>query len=78
MATDIDLSEFVDAEFRKGPACWRESLPLTDEQEAKITAALDEPTITSVAIAKVLRAWGYELTGTTVARHRRGACGCGR
>lgn len=39
-------------------------------------AAIDDPLITSVAIAEDLTAAGYRVGNTTVNRHRRKVCYC--
>lgn len=75
-----DLSEFEAANSRAGALCAvpRESAKMTPEQRAKFTAALSSETIQAVAIAKVLKAWGFTMSGDAIRRHRRKACSCDR
>lgn len=74
---DIDLSEFEAQRGGSGPRCTMSRLGLDPEQQAKLTAALAS-TLPSSAISKVLRAWGHHVGESTVSRHRRGLCCCGR
>ena len=51
---------------------------LPKDEYAELLAALDDRSITSVAIAKVLTRRGIEITQNAVANHRRGRCACSR
>ena len=74
---DIDLSEFEAQVGRQGPKCAMSRLRLKPRQQLELTAAIERG-IPSSAISKVLRKWGYNVSDGTLARHRRGLCGCGR
>lgn len=51
---------------------------LEDSQREAMLAALDDKTIQTTAIAKVLESWtGRRWSASTVAYHRRGGCLCG-
>lgn len=57
---------------------------LSAEDRADVEAALDDPSINHVAIARVLTAAGHSTSEDPVSRHRRhlagldGGCSCGR
>lgn len=61
---------------KKGPVCTAclaiESM--SKEDRADLQAALDDPIYTSMGIARALKAEGYEVSGQTLQRHRRGDC----
>jgi len=67
----VDLSEF---ETPKG--CSLARMELSDEQRAKLDAAIARPDIMSPTIVRVLRTWGFETSKDTVNRHRKGECQC--
>jgi hypothetical protein len=64
---------------RTGPSCtvgiFLESLPAVEEEGLGAMLASDSGW-QSEAIAKEIQAVGTRITGTTVARHRRGGCSC--
>lgn len=71
----------------RGPSCGTGRIinTLTNRAEADNTASielanlyliLDDPEWTSEAIAAELKDSGYDIQGSSVARHRRGACKC--
>ena len=76
MTVPLDVSEFEEANRRVYPICSVRALALTEEQRAKLDAALSRPDITSAAVARVLRTWGFKVQEATVARHRKRKCGC--
>lgn len=45
---------------------------------ADLQRALDDKTIASTVIVKVLQGAGYRISADPLQRHRRGACACGR
>lgn len=53
---------------------------LDENESADLQAALDDPSITNSAIARVLAARGFPVTpeGKQIARHRKGDCVCAR
>lgn len=55
----------------------RESL--TPEQQAELDECMDTDAMTGAAIAKAIGTeWGITIQPSTVQRHRRGECSCGR
>ena len=56
----------------------RALVEFAEKDAAELQSALDDATLTSVAIARVLHKRGYaiSLAGKSVGAHRRGACGC--
>lgn len=73
----VDVSEFETASLRQGPVCTFASLSFTPEQKAKLDLVIDHrPDITTAAIYRVLKGWGYNVSDTTIARHRRRECHC--
>jgi len=66
----------ANAGTKKGPvcsACIAISL-MTEEDRADLQIALDDPVYTSMGISRALKAEGYEVSGQTLQRHRRGDC----
>lgn len=63
----------------KGPDCSFVAIKanLDKDDLAALTAALDGST-PSTLIERALRDIGVNITSTTIRRHRRGDCGCGR
>lgn len=58
------------------------SPPLTDSDKAALKAALSVPRhipnrLTNTQLTKLLRAEGFEISLSTLDRHRRGDCVCG-
>jgi hypothetical protein len=49
---------------------------LSDADNAALTAALADDTISTASIAEILRARGFKLSGSTVQRHKRRDCAC--
>lgn len=72
----LDLSEFVKETKIRQKGCSVSRLELTEEQNTKFTAAMEEPAITGEAISRVLKSWGFSVSGDTLQRHRRGVCSC--
>lgn len=50
---------------------------LGEDRDAFISAVNDE-NITAIAIERALKKNGYPVASTTVRRHRRGECSCGK
>lgn len=71
-----DLSEFMSETLIRKKGCSVSALDLSDEQKAKIDAALAEPSITGEAISRVLKSWGVKISGNTIQRHRKKQCSC--
>lgn len=75
----LDLGEFEAAAVRPGGICWWRLLDFTDDQRAKLDEVLfRRPDIASSSIARVLKAWGYAVSGQSLRRHRARECGCGK
>ena len=51
---------------------------LNEEDGADLADALASPMLATVIAEEVERVHGVHISGTTMARHRRGACSCGR
>ena len=74
---ETDLSEFISASKLGGIPCWYTRIDITDEQREKLDAALEEPSISNAAIAKVLSSWGQTSCGDGAVRnHRARNCNC--
>lgn len=57
--------------------CSLERLIVSDpDLGAEIVDALADRTLTSQAISRALVKRGHQISGATVARHRRGDCAC--
>jgi hypothetical protein len=71
----VDLSEFYSAK-----KCAIGSLPLSEEQWAKINTVLKMPNkeVQTATIMEVLDKWGFPVKRTTLSEHRRGLCCCGK
>jgi hypothetical protein len=68
---DVDLSEF-EAQMPDHPNSVKALLaPLTDEQRAKLEAAMLSPHITGIAIIRVLKTWGVKISDKTFGAYRR-------
>jgi len=63
---------------RKGPPCKFESLTLKGEEATALETGLADQSITSKAISTFLAKRGTTIKPWTVARHRRGDCGCAK
>jgi len=76
MALLDDLADDKNFGTRTGPRCSAcatlAKLP-KDDQKA-LTARLADDGTTSAALARVLRANGFNVSGHTLARHRKGDC----
>jgi hypothetical protein len=76
--SDIDLSEF--RTVRTKTVCvvgeFINKLEATDHE--KVEAAMAEPSIDAMAISRWLQNKGLKCAHSTVARHRKGECLCGR
>ena len=61
---------------KKGPVCTACTAiqSMSPQDQADLQAALDDPIYTSMGIARALKAEGYEVSGQTLQRHRRGDC----
>ena len=61
---------------KKGPVCSVcIVISLMDEEDrADLQIALDDPVYTSMGIARAMKSEGYEVSGQTLQRHRRGDC----
>ena len=61
---------------KKGPVCTVclaiESM--SEEDQADFQAAMDDPVYTSMGISRALKAEGYDVSGQSLQRHRRGDC----
>ena len=79
-AKPVDLSEFrklKPATSTCGVVRLAKILIETDTERAeKLKAALVDEDITHAAIEIVLKNWGYQVSSTTISRHRRGLCTC--
>lgn len=73
-----DLSEFEALSGRPASICGVRRLDLPPEQQQKLDAAIESPTISAQAISKVLGSWGHKVSGQVIGRHRRGTCSCER
>jgi hypothetical protein len=74
---DLDLSEF-DAEARtRSGGCSVANLDLTEDQRAKLDAALAKPGAYSVSgIIRVLHKWGVGIGKDAISNHRAQRCAC--
>ena len=74
------LSEFLEFAPVKGPRCWwQNATSKLDTKDLKtIGQAFGQTDITSKAISKWLEKRGLVAESGSVARHRRGDCGCKR
>ena len=65
---------------QKGPPCTVGLLLafMTADDRAALIAALDDPSIQSRTIWRVLVEEGHEISDTPIGRHRRGMCLCSR
>ena len=64
--------------LRKGPPCQVGTVRLDGEDAAALEVGLVDQTITAKAIAAFLAKRGTKIGYWTIARHRRGDCGCGK
>ena len=68
------------ATLKKGPPCTvmlvRDKLSREDQND--LDRLIADRSVTSAAIERGLAKLGHKLTQHTVARHRRGDCGCAR
>ena len=71
-------NEFRPYDCQRGPRCTvgltLDRLP--DEDQAKLTAALDSPHIQGANIFRWLKARGIHIEQKTIQRHRRKECRC--
>lgn len=51
---------------------------LPAEDKAAFIAAINDESITAPAIERALKKNGFSVAGTTIRRHRRGDCSCGK
>lgn len=66
----------ANSKARKGPrcsVCTAISL-MSKEDKFDLEIAMDDEVFTSMGIARALKAEGYDVSGQTVQRHRRGDC----
>lgn len=72
------LKDSLDANMKtkKGPSCTVCTLiGLMDEEDRNdLQAAFDDQIYTSMGIARALKSEGYEVSGQSIQRHRRGDC----
>ena len=75
----VDLSEFEEQTGRRF-VCHIAELDLTEEQRAKLDAALARPgvDISTRAIHRVLQSWDRTVAETTIGKHRQHRCQCYR
>lgn len=64
--------------LRKGPACQFGLVKLDGDEAAALAVGMEDQSITSKAIAAFLAKRGIKIGYWTIARHRRGDCGCGK
>jgi len=74
----IDLSEFKNLSKPKPCIVGKWVPTLSDEEQAKFQAALQEPTITTSNIFRWAESKGGTFRLNAVMIHRRGACSCHR
>lgn len=77
---DVFRTAQEEAEKNGKPACTigKALEEMTSEERVPFEEALADGSIFGTVISKVLeRTRGLKVTGTTVQRHRRGACSCG-
>lgn len=75
----LDEIAIASSNVRKGPLCTVARI-LSDMPEVDavdLDTAFRDDKYSNKAIFMVLRARGFEVSQTTVARHRRGECACG-
>lgn len=76
----LDEIAQVTVDSRKGPLCSvariLSEMPEVDAADLD-TAFADRLKYSNKAIFTVLRARGFDICQTTIARHRRGECACG-
>ena len=62
------------------PVCGYQTLldTLDKPDQVDLQAAMTDPGIQGSAIERALRQRGHSITATTLRRHRRGDCSCGR
>ena len=62
------------------PVCGYQTLldTLDKPDQVDLQAAMSDPGIQCYAIERALRQRGNSITATTLRRHRRGDCSCGR
>ena len=77
---DNALSEFLEYAPTKGPRCWWHNVSgKLDAKDLKtVGQAFAQTEITSKAISKWLEKRGVLAESGSIARHRRGDCGCKR
>ena len=72
-----DLAEFEAASLRqRGCGFPRVRLQLTDDQRAKLDAAMVTDHINAAQIDRVLKLWGHPVSHQVILRHRNGRCSC--
>lgn len=61
---------------KKGPVCTACTAinSMSEDDRRDLQIAFDDPVYTSMGIARALKAEGYEVSGQTIQRHRRGDC----
>jgi hypothetical protein len=66
----------ANAVTKKGPVCTVctaiSLMPEDDRNDLQV--ALNDPVYTSMGIARAMKAEGYDVSGQTLQRHRRGDC----
>lgn len=72
------LDDIRDDQDRTHPCVFaRVAADLSDEDQTDLETALRDPTVTTAAIRRVLRARGYPMGYVSVSRHRKAECCCG-
>lgn len=74
------LGDFEAQRKQRGPRCTVMQIlgKLDPERRAKLEAALGAEAITGTMIQRVLRSWDFELSSSTIQRHRNRDCACPR
>jgi hypothetical protein len=62
----------------KGPSCAVGKLALPPDDMVVFLEAMERPDILSTVISRTLRAHGYDVSASSIQRHRRGGCACKR
>ena len=76
MTTGIDLSEFEGEVTPRLCKVSRIHARLDEDKQKKLTAALNEESVSADRIVAALGGWGYQVRPTTVRLHRRRGCTC--
>lgn len=79
MTAQVDLTEFAQASRRIGARCSVAKITpvLTEDQVLTLTGALAS-SYSAATIATVVSGWGFPIGTSTMQRHRRHECSCGK